>query len=106
MFLLENLEHLLIRNWVSFVEIKPLTDYILSLVTVAELKIVYSDQKYPSGIQLKFSRFKLVNAGFEAWVEFIIPQKDETIIGTTELIITHDGEINHTKTTGVVVMPS
>ena len=55
MFLCENLENLLIRNWVSFIEIKSFTTYILSLVSSADFKIVQSDQKFCSGVQLKFS---------------------------------------------------
>lgn len=101
MFLCENLEHLLIRNWVSFIEIKSFTTFILSLVSSTDLEIVQSDQKFCSGVQLKFSRFKLVKEGFSAWVEFIIPQNGEILIGTTELIITHNGEIIHIKTAGV-----
>ena len=100
MLLLDNFEQLLLKQWATFIELRPFTDYILSLAQGADLRTV--DEEYSAnGIQLKLSRFLLTPEGFLIWVEFIVPKSpSETLVGTVELLLTNDGTFQHLKTGG------
>lgn len=102
MLLEEQLEKLLLKNWASFIELKPFTSYVISLAKGVDLQVIYTDQEYPKNIQIKISRFKLTTEGFLILVEFIIPQGADTICGTSELLLTN-GTFNHQKTIGILV---
>jgi len=102
MLLVDNLEQLLIKNLASFVNLKPFTDYILSLAQGCEPQIIFSEKQYPSGAQFKVSQFKLIDRGFLVWVEFSIPKGADTLIGTSELILSNTA-IEHLKTIGTLI---
>lgn len=95
----ENLEKLLLKNWTSFINLQSFTEYIVSLAKNTEPQIGSSDVEYPKGIQLKLSQFKLVENGFDVWVDFIVPnESQETVIGTTQLLLTGSGAFEHLTT--------
>lgn len=104
MLLFENLEQLLLRNWASFIQLKPFTDYVVSLAKNSDLQVGYSDREYPKGTQLKLSRFRWTVDGFEVWVEFMVPNgPSETMIGTSELRLTNSGTFEHLNTSATLV---
>lgn len=100
MLQLEKLETLLLKNWTSFIELKPFTAYILSLVSKAEFHTVTSDNNY-SGIQIKLSRFYWDDGGFVVWVSFVVPKHDGHAVGTCELFFNGDFQVK--EIAGVLV---
>lgn len=107
MILFKNLEQLLLKNWASFFDLKPFTAYILSLVRDGDFEKIITDADYDKGgFQLKLSQFRLTDDGFLVWVEFVVPKPPETIVGTSELLISFTGEIEHRQTVGKSIRKS
>lgn len=105
MILFKNLEELLLKNWTTFLDVKRLTALVLSIVRDGEFETATSETKYGNNLNLKLSRFELVETGFLVWVEFVVPREEGVVIGTTELTITA-GQVIPGQTTGRLVKRS
>ena len=89
MLLHNNLEKLLVRNWTTFVDLHLLTTFVKNVVEnntfpESEAKdVVYSN----SSVKIKVSTVKLENKGLELTIDFILPNKDGTVVGEMKLIL-------------------
>jgi len=95
----DKFEELLLSQWASFMDITKLLSYVLSCARDITYPITKTKIKQ-RGTQLKLSRFEPQNDGFIIWAEFSFSRDSGTVIGTSELFLNPNGEINHIQTQG------
>lgn len=101
------LEKLLTKNWTQFIDQKKLIAYTLTCVRNHNFKHeIKSNKKFlakvQNHVQITISNVSLKPQGIYLWVEFKVPKENAFIIGTTELLVDKNLDVNHIQTIGTV----
>lgn len=97
------LEELLIANWSHFLDSSKLLAFVIQYTkaNINNFDIIKVKEIKSKGVKISISRFYLTSNGFNLWVEFNVPSSSNQMVeGTTELNISHNGNITHVNTTG------
>lgn len=100
----DKLEELLVANWAAVLDTSRLMAFCLKNVRDTALTVIPETRKIQTSITL--SRFQTTPQGFILWVEFSVPNEEKIAVGTTELILSFDGQLTHVQTLGNLYSPS
>lgn len=90
------LEELLVRNWATFLDTKKLVVRVLQDVNAAVDTFGIAESgggPAKNAVQVSLSRFHLADAGFELWVEFVVPRNGDVSVGTVEYLLSSRGTL-------------
>lgn len=105
-FQADKLEELLIKNWTQFLDSSRLMAFCLQNVRDNQHTFDISKETltFTSNIQITLSRFQIKGKSFILWLDFQIPMNSGSDLkiarGTSEIILTMDGEILPLRTIG------
>ncbi len=97
------LEELLIANWTNFIESNKLMAFVLSCVREnvrSNFSVIAQSVGTKKGVQITISRFQLTKDGFILWIDFNVPYESNIAVGTSEMLLSHTGTLNHIRTVG------
>lgn len=102
LFLKENFESVLLKNWTSFLDKTRLIQIVLKDAQMASLPI---SKENPPSSQLRLSITKFMpnnNNKFEVWIEFVAPKQGGCIVGTHVYSTDIYGEFELQNTYGTI----
>ena len=96
------LEELLVAHWTRFIDSPRLMAFCLQAVRDhAPDFATFASSAVATKTQISVSRLQPCPTGFLVWVEFTAPVGNNKIaVGTTEFIMSHDGEVSNARTVG------
>lgn len=89
----QKIEDFLVLNWNKLLPIKDLKSYIEKTISEQEIKIIESSEPIQEKNLISISRFEILYKKFLIWIEFNMPYKNNTILGTIEVAFNHEGDI-------------
>lgn len=100
---IDEFEKLLLINWTKFISPQKLIAFVLSCVRDSN-NITKANSPPPikkRTIQVSLSKFRPIEHGFSIWADFVVPKKEDLIIGTCELQLNlQTNELKHLQTIG------